>query len=162
MTKKKITIERTLAAPIEDVWELWTTKAGIESWWGPEGFSVKVLELELRPGGVLRYVMTAAAPDQVAFMKRAGMPLANETRGRYDEIVDHRRLAFTQVADFVPGVAPYDIATLVELTPSAHGVRLVLTLDAMHDERWTTMATKGWESQLGRLGEALAARRAAG
>jgi uncharacterized protein YndB with AHSA1/START domain len=162
MTKKTITLERTFAAPIEDVWELWTTKAGMESWWGPEGFSVEVLELDLRPGGALRYVMTATAPAQVAFMKQAGMPLSSETHGRYDEIVVHRRLAFTQVADFVPGVAPYDIAALIELAPSAHGVRLVVTVDAMHDERWTTMAKLGWESQLGRLTLALAARRAPG
>ena len=31
----KIRIERTYNASIEDVWELWTTKEGIESWWGP-------------------------------------------------------------------------------------------------------------------------------
>jgi len=43
---KTITLERTYHGAIEDVWELWTTKAGIESWWGPDGFTVKVLELE--------------------------------------------------------------------------------------------------------------------
>lgn len=37
---RKIVIERKYAASIEDVWELWTTKEGIESWWGPDGFSV--------------------------------------------------------------------------------------------------------------------------
>ena len=35
----KIVIERTYEASIEDIWELWTTREGIESWWGPEGFS---------------------------------------------------------------------------------------------------------------------------
>jgi uncharacterized protein YndB with AHSA1/START domain len=60
------------------VWALWTTKDGIESWWGPEGFSVTVQHLDLRPGGELRYTMTATAPDQVAFMRQAGMPLATE------------------------------------------------------------------------------------
>jgi hypothetical protein len=32
-------LERTYRVPIEDLWELWTTKAGFESWWGPEGFA---------------------------------------------------------------------------------------------------------------------------
>ncbi len=36
--KRRITIERTYQASIEDVWELWTTKEGIESWWGPGRF----------------------------------------------------------------------------------------------------------------------------
>jgi predicted dehydrogenase len=59
---------------------------------------------------------------------------------------------------YVPGVAPYDVETLVELAESAQGVRLVLTFDAMHDEHWTQMARMGWENELGKLAKALAAR----
>ena len=159
-SKKKITFERTFAAPIEDVWELWTTKAGIEAWWGPDGFSTKVRKLELRPGGALHYAMTATAPEQIAFLERAGMPLTSETHGTYDEIVARRRLAFTQVADFVPGVAAYDIATLVEFEQTARGVHMVLTIDALHDEQWTKMAEAGWRSQVDKLAKALAAKTA--
>ena len=53
----KIVIERTYLASMEDIWELWTTKEGIESWWGPDGFSVKVHELDLRVGGEMRYAI---------------------------------------------------------------------------------------------------------
>jgi len=28
------------AGTIDEAWALWTTKAGIESWWGPDGFDV--------------------------------------------------------------------------------------------------------------------------
>ena len=35
MTKKRIVLERTFDATIDDVWELWTTKEGFESWWAP-------------------------------------------------------------------------------------------------------------------------------
>ena len=45
---RRITMERTYESSIEDVWELWTTKEGIESWWGPEGFTTEVLKLDLR------------------------------------------------------------------------------------------------------------------
>ena len=62
--KRRIVIERTYQARIQEVWELWTTKEGIESWWGPGGFAVKVRKLELRPGGQLLYDMTAIAPAQ--------------------------------------------------------------------------------------------------
>ena len=65
MTRRMITIERTFNAAIEDVWALWTTADGIESWWGPEGFRVKVRKLELRAGGALHYDMIAAGPDQI-------------------------------------------------------------------------------------------------
>src|ERR1700694_3763995 len=78
--KHRITLERTYEASLEDVWDLWTTKEGIESWWGPEGFTVKVRKLDLRPGGALEYAMIATGPNQIEFMKRAGMPLTTEAR----------------------------------------------------------------------------------
>lgn len=156
--KKTITIERTFAGDLEDVWDLWTTKAGVEAWWGPEGFSTKVHALELRPGGALHYAMTATAPEQVAFMKKAGLPLTSDTHGTYDEIVPRTRLAFRQVADFIPGVAAYDVATVVELRQRGQGVHMLLIVDAMHDEQWTKMAEQGWRSQIEKLAKILVAR----
>ena len=38
----KVVIERTYRAQAEELWDLWTTKTGFESWWGPEGFRVEV------------------------------------------------------------------------------------------------------------------------
>lgn len=153
---RTITIDRTVEASVEDVWALWTTKEGLESWWGPEGFTTEVHEIDVRVGGRLRYAMTAVAPEQVAFLGRAGMPLTTEQRVSYQDVVPHRRLAYTSLADFIPGVAPYDLATVVELHPNGQGVRMVLTIDALHDDRWTKMAVMGWESQLGKLAKMLA------
>ena len=48
-----IVIERTYQASPQEVWEMWTTKEGLESWWGPERFSSTVRTLELRVGGRL-------------------------------------------------------------------------------------------------------------
>ena len=43
MSRKRVTLERTYTADVQDVRDLWTTKDGIESWWGPGGFKVTVL-----------------------------------------------------------------------------------------------------------------------
>src|ERR1700759_4906791 len=40
--RARFSLERTYAASIDEAWALWTTKAGIESWWGPEGFDGNV------------------------------------------------------------------------------------------------------------------------
>ena len=157
MTKKRITIERTFDASIEDVWELWTTKEGIESWWGPDGFMVKVHTIDLRPGGALAYAMICAGPEQIEFMKKANMPLTTEHRLTYTEVTMQKRLTFTQKADFIPGVDPYDVETMVEFHSTKGGVRMLLTIDAMHDEHWTKMAVMGWESELGKLAKVLKA-----
>ena len=155
-TRRKITIERRYEARVEDVWEMWTTKEGIESWWGPGGFSTTVLNLDLRAAGELRYAMTAVGPEQVQFMKNAGMPLTTEAKITYTEVVPGKRLAYIHLADFVPGVEPYDVATLVEFHAEGKSVRMVLTFDAMHDEQWTQMSVMGHESQLGKLEKVLA------
>ena len=153
--RRRVSIERTFSAAIEDVWELWTTKDGIESWWGPDGFEVKVRKLDVRPGGELRYDMSAIAPDQIEFLKKAGMSLTTPSLVTYTEVVPRKRLAFTQLADFIPNVKPYEVATMVEFDATPQGVRMVLTLDAMHDEYWTKMAVMGWESELDKLAKLL-------
>ena len=153
--RRKVSIERTFNAAVEDVWDLWTTKNGIESWWGPPGFEVKVRRLDFRRGGELLYAMTAIAPDQIEFLKKAGMALTTESLVHYTEVVALERIAFTQMADFIPNVKPYAVATTVELATHPGGVKVVLTLDAMHDEYWTKMAVMGWESELDKLAKLL-------
>lgn len=154
-SRRRVSIERAFKAAIEDVWELWTTTDGIESWWGPEGFAVKVRKLDLRPGGELDYAMTATAPDQVEFLRKAGMPVTSEHRLAYTDVVPMERLAFNHLVDFVPNVPPYEASTTVEFNTGRQGVRMVLTLDAMHDEYWTDMAVRGWESELDKLAKRL-------
>ncbi len=102
--------------------------------------------------------MTATAPPQIEFMRNAGMPLTTEALIRYTEIDPPRRLAYENLADFIPGVEPYWVGTVVELEPVAGGVRLTLLVDAMHDEEWTQRAVAGWDSELGKLERLLAAR----
>src|SRR5258707_10454311 len=137
---------------------LFRSKSGIESWWGPDGFDVTVISLDLRPGCDLIYLMTAVAPEQVAFMKRAGMPLTSECKVTYTEVSPPSRLAYKTLADFVPGVAPYEVATVVDLKPTTDGVKLTITFDAMHDDVWTERARAGHESQTRKLDALLAAQ----
>jgi uncharacterized protein YndB with AHSA1/START domain len=159
---KRITLERTFDSPIEDVWELWTTKEGIESWWGPDGMHVEVRSIDVRPGGEMRYAMVADGADQRAFLKQAGMPAVLEHSLRYTEVVERRRLVWVHDVDFVPGVAHYEMRHELELHPTEGGVRMVVTFDAMHDDVWTGHAIAGFEMELGKLArrlETLAARR---
>ena len=156
MTERpKLTLERTFDASLDELWEMWTTREGIESWWGPEGFSVAVSDLDLRPGGDLVYAMSATAPEQMEYMVKAGMPLTTEHRLTFTEIDPPRRLAYRDIVDFIPDVPHYEVQTVVELQEVAEGTRMVLTFDAMHDDRWTQLARMGRESELDRLAKLL-------
>lgn len=146
-----IRIERTYDAPAETIWELWTTAAGVESWWAPEGFTVEVHTLDLAPGGELIYTMTATAPEQIEFMKGAGMPLATESRKTFTEISAPTRLAYSSLADFIPGIEPYEFLTTVDLTPDDGRVTVVMTVERMHDEVWTQRLIAGRENELDNL-----------
>jgi hypothetical protein len=96
-------------------------------------------------------MMTAVAPDQVAFMKQAGMPVSTECKVTYTEVSPPSRLAYKTLADFVPGVTPYEVATVVDLRTVSEGVKVTITVDAMHDDVWTERARAGNESQLRKL-----------
>jgi len=159
-TSTKIRIERSYPASANEVWDLWTTSKGIESWWAPDGFKVEVRQLDLRPGGELVYAMTATGPEQVEFMKTAGMPLTTESRKTFTELNPPKRIAYTSLADFIPGVESYEFLTAVELNPSGDGVRVVMTVDPMHDEVWTERLVMGRENELDNLAKVIDPKRA--
>lgn len=146
-----VVIERTYKAPVEELWALWTTKEGFESWWGPEGFRVEVHTLEAREGGTLVYDMIADAPDAIAAMKEMGQPLSHGTRGTYTEFRPHRRLRLMHVIDFVPNSAPYETLIDVDFTQAGETARMMVTLHPHLDPEWTRMSVEGFTSSLGKL-----------
>lgn len=157
---RTVTLERSFEAPLDDVWELWTTPDGIEAWWGPDGFEVRVEALDFRVGGTLVYVMSAVGADQIAFMQRANQPSSTRLRARYTLIEPKRLVAWQNLVEFVPGVAPYEVETRVELREENPGrVYLRLVLEAMHDDYYTGLATAGWKNELDKLGRALSRRK---
>jgi len=147
----KLVIERSYRARTEDLWALWTTKAGFESWWGPEGFRVEVHALEAREGGALAYDMIADAPDAIAAMKQMGQPLSHSTRGRFAEFRPLERLTLIHMIDFVPDTAPYESVIEVDFHATGDHARMVVTLHPHRDPHWTRMSIEGFRSQLTKL-----------
>lgn len=83
MSDNQLTVQRTFDSSRERVWEALTDSAQIDQWWGPDGFTTTTDEMEVRPGGVWRFVM--AGPDGEEYPNRIV----------YDEIEDPERLAYT-------------------------------------------------------------------
>ena len=146
-----VVIERTYTVPVEDLWALWTTKAGFESWWGPVGFRVEVQTLEAQEGGALEYDMIADSPEMIAAMARMGQPVSHGTRGSYTEFRPHARLRLVHVIDFITGVAPYDSVIEVDFSQVGDRSRMVVTVHPHLDAHWTKMSLEGFTSQLTKL-----------
>jgi len=157
--KPTIRIERQYAGPVDDLWWLWTTREGFESWWGPEGFRVEVRKLDLRVGGELVYDMIACAPEQIKWLRDNNMPASHGTNGKYVEVVPLKRLGISHMIDFMPGVKPYENRMFVEFVPEGRNVRMVVDIDEHVTPEITRMATEGFASQLLKLPAVLSARR---
>ena len=146
-----VVVERTYGATVDELWALWTTRAGFESWWGPEGFRVEVHALDARAGGVLEYDMIADTPQAIAAMKTMGQPTSHDTHGRYGEFRPHERLTLVHVIDFVRGIEPYEVTIEVDFSSNGDQARMAVTLHPHLDPHWTKMSVMGFTSQLTKL-----------
>jgi uncharacterized protein YndB with AHSA1/START domain len=54
---REIVISRVFDAPRELVWNAWTDPKQVVRWWGPNGFTMTVEVMDVRPGGVWKHVM---------------------------------------------------------------------------------------------------------
>lgn len=60
-TDRPFIISRQFNAPRHLVWKSWTEAERLKQWWGPKGFVVHTAKVDLRPGGMFHFGMTA--PD---------------------------------------------------------------------------------------------------
>ena len=58
-----VVIERTLDAPIDLVWRMWTDGDHFARWYGPPGATILVADIDARVGGRRRVCMEMATPD---------------------------------------------------------------------------------------------------
>jgi uncharacterized protein YndB with AHSA1/START domain len=143
------TLEYTWKAPLEQVWGLWTTKAGIEAWYGPSGFRTDVQTLEIKAGGQWLYTMTAVGEQQVAWMTSKGRPLSMAQEGTFLEVVHHERLVFELTAPTGPGTTT-TMRHTVTFEPIEGAIRMVFHIEA-EAEQMLKGAVSGWKSSMGRM-----------
>ncbi|MEP0746923.1 MULTISPECIES: SRPBCC domain-containing protein [unclassified Coleofasciculus] len=84
---REIVITRVFNAPRELVFKAWTDPEHVAQWWGPKGFTTKVTELDLCPGGKSRYVMIG--PDGTEY----------PGKGVFREVVPLERIVTTDEFD---------------------------------------------------------------
>ena len=84
-TDTELVVARTLDAPRALVFEAWTEPRHLSRWLlGPEGWTMPVCEIDLRPGGAWHFVWESSDGNQM------------EMRGAYQEIVPPERVVSTE------------------------------------------------------------------
>ena len=66
---REIRITRTLKAPIELMWDVWTNPEHIANWWGPKGFTTTIHGMDFREGG--EWILTMHGPDGTNYPNRS-------------------------------------------------------------------------------------------
>lgn len=144
-----VTIRRTFDAPRERVFDAWTEPERIEQWWGPEGFTSAVHELDARPGGAFRIDMYA--PDGTVY----------PDSGEFHEVVEPERLVMTSRAFEDDGAYGLEVYTTV--TFADRGGETELTLEAEVVAATSEVAEAlagmeaGWSQSVDKLADALSA-----
>lgn len=65
---REIVIKRLLNAPRDLVFSVWTDPLHIAEWWGPDGFTNTIHSMDVRPGGVWKFMMHG--PDGTDYPNR--------------------------------------------------------------------------------------------
>ena len=86
-TDREIVVTRVLNAPRELVWQAYTDPKHVPNWWGPRGFTITVHEMDVRPGGIWRFMMRG--PDGTNYPEKI----------EYIEVVKPDRLVFFHGSD---------------------------------------------------------------
>jgi uncharacterized protein YndB with AHSA1/START domain len=99
----ELVITRVFDAPRDRVWKAWTEADRLEHWWGPKGCKLRVVKLDLRPGGMFHYAMEfqpgnpmygrfiyreIAAPERLVFVTSFSDENGGITRPPFPQIRD--------------------------------------------------------------------------
>jgi uncharacterized protein YndB with AHSA1/START domain len=65
---RELVLTRLLNAPRELVFEVWTNPQHIAQWWGPNGFTNTIHNMDVRPGGEWNFIMHG--PDGTNYINK--------------------------------------------------------------------------------------------
>jgi uncharacterized protein YndB with AHSA1/START domain len=140
---REIVIERTVNAPRELVWRAWTQADQIAKWWGPNGFTTTIHAMDVRVGGVRRFIMHG--PDGTDYPNKIV----------YREIVKPERLVYDHGDDDDTHSSSFRST----VTFVAQGRKTKVTMRASAEARAATVkfgAIEGGEQTLARLDQHVA------
>jgi uncharacterized protein YndB with AHSA1/START domain len=79
---REISTSRLFNAPIELLWEMWTNPDHIKNWWGPNGFTNTIHQMDFKEGG--EWKLTMHGPDGTNYPNRS----------IFKEIVPFKKIVF--------------------------------------------------------------------
>lgn len=66
---RELRTEKSFKVPVELMWDVWTNPKHLANWWGPDGFTITIHEMDVNEGGEWR--LTLHGPDGTNFPNRS-------------------------------------------------------------------------------------------
>jgi uncharacterized protein YndB with AHSA1/START domain len=85
--ESSVRIERSFDAPAELIWKMWTDPEHFAAWYGPDGATIPVAEMDVRVGGSRLVALEVQTPNGAMRMWFTG---------EFREVVANQRLVYTE------------------------------------------------------------------
>lgn len=150
-------IIRYFNAPTSKVYQMWTTKEGLATWWGPSaqamGYQFAVNALDVKVGGTYDIQMSNKEHGEL------------HNHGTYTEVVPNKRIAQQWTFDIflAPGETPYPIQITIDfeecptMEPGKMGTKMTFTQGPMAKPDFTEGSRQGVMQNLRHLADVLEA-----
>ena len=152
-------IERTLDAPADLIWQMWTEPEHFRAWYGPDGATIVVARMEVHVGGTRLVCMEVETPNGTMRMWFTG---------EYREVVENKRLVYTESMSDEYGnvLSPSDLGmpqghpttteVIVELESIDGRTKMVMTHAGVPGD---SPGAAGWSMALDKLSRYVEAQR---
>lgn len=142
---ERLVLRRTLAAPPETVFDVWTQPDHMKRWLAPsDEFTNPFVEVELRVGGTYR----------IAFQSEDGH--LSVVGGKYVALERPNKIAFTWRWEPPHEFETHETLVTVEIAPCDEGAELTLTHERFPLAEMLEKHNAGWSGALDRLVRAVA------
>ncbi len=153
ISKDAVVVERIFDAPIDLIWQMWVQPEHFKQWYGPQGFTVPVAEMDVRVGGKRLVCMEMQTPEGNMKMW---------TVGEYTEIVPNQRLIYTESpadengnlvspsAMGMPDGYPATTEVIVQLEDLGERTKMIMTHAGVPAD---SGAGGGWEQAFAKMAE---------
>jgi uncharacterized protein YndB with AHSA1/START domain len=156
LIRRDVVVTRLFDAPVERVWKAFTEDAEVMKWWGPQGFTSPVANMDVRPGGV-SLVCMRSPEGQDMWMTWAYTKVEPMRRLEYvQNISDEHGLRIDPSVIGMGPEFPRDVATVVTLTPRGDKTEMRIVEDTTTSEFMHEMSRLGLEQCMDKMGASFA------
>jgi uncharacterized protein YndB with AHSA1/START domain len=111
-SERELVMTRVINAPRDLVFNVWTDPKHIANWWGPNGFTNTIHEMDVRPGG--NFLLTMHGPDGTDYPNKIV----------YDEIVKPEKITWSHGSGVENDPGQFNVTVTFE----AQGQKTLLTM----------------------------------